>query len=270
MSNLCPMPGLCMTLAENVLIGENQLCLPNTFNNKVTEALGADKHTYFVISNGVSCEYVKVQVDATDPNKLIMSERGLEWTSESNFVKGASVKFDWTALALEDMLACLEAETEEPDFCVADHTWNPDTNCFEPDDDSEGSDTLTFRDCQNEYTIKGINFTAKPLDGSLILQEGTYTNPEVTVDKSGCIVCIKDGSTSDDSSLTGGCGCCGKCNGGCGSTTEASDKVNILACQAIAPATDSSYCLWLNMSDACLYVLCEGTWLSTGLRVQAP
>ena len=267
MSKLCPMPGLCMTLQENVTIGNNQLCLPTVYNNKITAALGSEKHTYLVISNGVSCEYVQVKVDSADPTKLVMCDRGMEWTTESNFTKGDSVKFDWTASALDDWAECLDDVDEEP-FCIKGHTWNAEEQCYEPDTETDGDTTLTLKDCQNQYTLKNIDFTKLPLDGSLILKEGVYKNPCITVDKEGCITCISESSTTDDS-LSGGCCCSGKCNGGC-ETTESSDKLDIIACQAAEPSVDSGYCLWVSTQDGCLYVLCEGVWLSSNLRVNPP
>ena len=263
MANICPLPGLCMTLSDDMTADNDQLCLPSTYQNKVLDALGGDKYTYLVVSNGVSCEYVKVQVDTSDPSKLVMIDRGLEWTTPSNFSKGSSVKFEWFTTAMEDMLECLNT-IENPEICIEGMEWDTDEQCYKPTQESE-SNTITFKDCQYQYTIKNVDVDRVPLPATQTLNPGTYKNACVVVGDDGCITSISEG---DDAALSGsGCGCCGKCNGGCEETVAPNPLV---ACQAGAPSLTSNYILWINTLDACLYVKCDNTWISTGQRVQPP
>lgn len=262
MADICPLPGLCMTLSDDVTVDNDQLCLPATYQNKILDALGGDKYTYLVISNGVSCEYVKVQVDTSDSSKLVMVDRGLEWTSPSNFTKGSSVKFEWFTSAMEDLLDCLN-EPEDPMICIEGMEWDEEKGCYVSTNE-DGTGTIKFKDCQYEYTIKNLEFDQVPLPATQTLNPGTYKNACIVVGDDGCITSISEGDTA---SLSGGCSCCGKCNGGCEETTANTAGV---PCQATEPATDGTHTMWINTQDACLYVLCDGVWISTGQRLQAP
>jgi len=213
--DLCPVPGICATTAVQINdVDGQELCLSS---NKLCNALSEGKHTYLILSDGTSCEYVK----ATKTNgKLILTARGLEWTNSRTWLKGTVVKYGEIATAFEEMYNCLnDASNDDALFdkieCYKREV-NPETGqvCYVIDK----TQTLELKDKDYKYTIRCLKYEKEALPASEKLIDGVYENATVTV-SNGCIVSIKEGCKV----TIGGCAkhCqCEQCTQGITSSVE--------------------------------------------------
>lgn len=187
MSEFKAVPGLCYELQSDMDIDTTILDISSS---KIVECLEG-RHTYFIVSNGASCEYIKV---SGVNGSLVITERGVDWTEPGNFSKGDKVVFDWIGPAMEDLLECLETddEDEQPPPKIPGMTAVKDEAtgqwCYEQDDED-----ITWNSGKYTYTFKNGKVTRQEREG-ISLQPGCFENAKITLSDDCEIVQIEEGN----------------------------------------------------------------------------
>lgn len=197
MSKICAFPGKCYELSGDLTANANT---PIFIDGEadLLSALSPDKHTYFVINDGVNCEYVRVGINASGTG-LTLTDRGMDSTKACAFSKGAKVSFEWFIAALDDYMDCrAEVLNDEmnPPIKIPNHTaeFDPDTGqwCYIPDD-PVAAGGVSWTVGKETFTFKDGTITSEPAN-TPGLQPGVYANATVTVDNNCQITKVEQGN----------------------------------------------------------------------------
>lgn len=205
-----PIYGLCTESLCAIKAGDLTLKVPDDAFMRITTTLGPGDFTYFMLSDGVSYEFVKV----TQQQGQLIMERGQDGTVAREWGACTKVVHEWSPSAMAEAAQQAKDQTDKSYICeiVSDSLDVKDAN----DDGCDCHETCGVRieakPCGEAEWVSGCTRFKLGKDGCVSTEpigdcpaDGVYKNAVVTV-SGGRVVDVQEGTNVIKSS----CGSCCK------------------------------------------------------------